>query len=189
MPEPRSYDGFSRPILANPAQHTTPGPRRARAQGRLPQVKNGCDRRDSKRLSPARNGSWDPSSSAAARPPPPNVHRRTPLKRSETACHDLLMEGDAALRNADIAVRLGIDLFPSPLKKKKENQKMPIFETTMSNKWIGKAREDVEGNAGRRCGRSRPASPNGTGPPSPSGPGRGCGPCWGGRGPPPSPRP
>jgi hypothetical protein len=59
------------------------------------------------------------------------------IKRSETACHDLLMEEDAALRNADIAVRLGIDLFPSPLKKKKENQKMPIFETTMSNKWIG----------------------------------------------------
>ncbi len=59
------------------------------------------------------------------------------IKRSETACHDLLMEGDAALRSADIAVRLGIDLFPSPLKKKKENQKMPIFETTMSNKWIG----------------------------------------------------
>jgi hypothetical protein len=45
--------------------------------------------------------------------------------------------GGAALRNADIAVRLGIDLFPSPLKKKKENQKMPIFETTMSNRWIG----------------------------------------------------
>src|SRR6266581_760955 len=84
------------------------------------------------------------------------------IKRSETACHDLLMEGDAALRSADIAVRLGIDLFPSPLKKKKENQKMLIFETTMSNKWIGKAREDVEGNAGRRCGRSRPASPSGT---------------------------
>jgi len=82
------------------------------------------------------------------------------IKRSETACHDLLMEGDAALRSADIAVRLGIDLFPSPLKKKKENQKNADLRNDHEQQvdWFGseelrriyrlagKAREDVEEN-------------------------------------------